>query len=248
MTTVNTEAKQPANAGALQCLHWPPGSGDTDAVPLGDLLVALQLLATDSARSASSENTSWDANTPASMQVIKSGALSITQYWSKRTAAAGGATAFLSAAAAAAISVVEPFRHALGDAVTAALIATTGFLLAATGLSIALIVRADLDARGRATAARHAGRAEVAAAFLRAAPVPLPRTSPEALPEPQQSVQPLLLALAAFPNRLKVMSADTDGWQQVTGARLDGTGGVQLKVPDGPWLAASGVTRFSTAV
>jgi len=107
-----------------------------------------------------------------SMQVIKSGALSITTTWTKRVTGAGvGLSVVLGGVATGVATLTDGLTPAVG----AALVGGIALVASATALALAIFVKADLDARGRATAARHAGRAEVAAAFLAAtAPRPAP--------------------------------------------------------------------------
>lgn len=164
-----TEQPQDPNAVAttdpLKELLWAePAAGLLPTVSLEDLLTGLQLLATPAARQQASTSTGWSAKTPASMQVIKSGALSITTWWTKWIAGVGGVTGLLGTIAGA----VAAFKSKVGEPVTVALIAGGFAFLSASAIAIALFVKGDLEARGRATAARHAGRAEVAAMFLRA--------------------------------------------------------------------------------
>src|SRR4051812_46053941 len=95
------------------------------------------------------------------MQVIKSGVLTVTKGWT-----AAGGIAGLAAAIGAIVTALK--GQGVSDMETAVLFGGCAFVLAAVVIGIALLVQADLAARGVATAARHAGRAEVAASFLRA--------------------------------------------------------------------------------
>jgi hypothetical protein len=150
----------------LDGLVWAePGPSGDQAVPLAQLLQGLQLMASDDDREAAARSSGWAAETPPSMQVIKSGALSITKTWTKRVTGAGiGASVVLGAVG----SGVAALTDGLTPAVGAALVGGIALVASATALALAIFVKADLDARGQATAARHAGRAEVAAAFLSA--------------------------------------------------------------------------------
>ena len=141
-------------------------------MPLASLLPGLQLLASDEDREASVKSKGWASDTPPSMQVIKSGALSITTTWTKRVTGAGvGLSVVLGGVATGVATLTDGLTPAVG----AALVGGIALVASATALALAIFVKADLDARGRATAARHAGRAEVAAAFLAAtAPRPAP--------------------------------------------------------------------------
>ena len=99
------------------------------------------------------------------MQVIKSGALSITKTWTKRVTGAGiGVSVVLGGVGSGVAALTDGLTPAIG----AALVGGIALVASATALALAIFIKADLDARGAATAARHAGRAEVAAAFLSA--------------------------------------------------------------------------------
>ncbi|NEA61578.1 hypothetical protein [Streptomyces sp. SID12488] len=95
--------------------------------------------------------------TPPSLQVLTSGALSVTKLWTA-AAAAGGATTFATAWAA--------FVGA-SDSVKIAAIASAGFLLGTLAVAIAIIVKADVSNRAAATSSRVNARALVAAEYLR---------------------------------------------------------------------------------
>ena len=149
-------ADEPKKAEPLDGLVWArPASATDPQVGLYALLTSLQLLATDTGRQEAADNTKWDAETPASMQVIKSGALSITKRWTKIVSRVGGGVSGVLAVVAGYVATV---REDLGDAVTVALIGAAALLGAATAIALALFVKGDLEARGQATAARHAAR------------------------------------------------------------------------------------------
>ena len=156
--TVNAEDK-------LKPLEWAVPAPDLKPpVKLQDLLLALQFLGDDKQRAEAAGN-SWDAKTPGSIQVIKSGAMGITVWWARLTrwvAGGGGVVAILGTAAGA----ITDVRAALGEPLIVALVAGGAIVTAAALLSVALLIKGDLEARGAATAARYSGRAEVAAAFL----------------------------------------------------------------------------------
>ncbi|HEX6468130.1 MAG TPA: hypothetical protein VF069_03470, partial [Streptosporangiaceae bacterium] len=96
MATSN--ADKPASAQVLDNLKWAEPAEDVEPkVALSEILVGLQLLATDEARDKAAAGTvKWDDETPGSMQVIKSGALSITKRWTKLSSRVGGVTGVLS--------------------------------------------------------------------------------------------------------------------------------------------------------
>jgi hypothetical protein len=173
--SLTTKQQQDLQAESkLDSLAWaePAPTGD-QAVPLAQLLQGLQLLASDDDREAAARSSGeWSAETPPSMQVIKSGALSITKTWTKRVTGAGiGVSVVLGGVGSGVAALTDGLTPAIG----AALVGGIALVASATALALAIFIKADLDARGAATAARHAGRAEVAAAFLSA-------TAPRAAP------------------------------------------------------------------
>ncbi len=166
--SLTTKQQQDLQAESkLDSLAWaePAPTGD-QAVPLAQLLQGLQLLASDDDREAAARSSGeWSAETPPSMQVIKSGALSITKTWTKRVTGAGiGVSVVLGGVGSGVAALTDGLTPAIG----AALVGGIALVASATALALAIFIKADLDARGQATAARHAGRAEVAAAFLSA--------------------------------------------------------------------------------
>jgi ketosteroid isomerase-like protein len=206
---------------------------------LYDLLTSLQLLATDTGRQAAADNTKWDADTPASMQVIKSGALSITKRWTKIVSRVGGGVSGVLAVFAGYVATVQ---KDLGDPVTVALIGAAALLASATALAIALFVKGDLEARGQATAARHAARGEIVAAFLRATAA---LEAEKATSDAADRGAELLQALASFPGRMSVRTRAQPQLRLVTGLQKLADGGWEIYVVD-DWVPLDQVTDFST--
>ena len=237
------EAK-PVDTKKLSTLSFPtPGIDvpDGDAVPLDTLLQALQLAASDEDRRAATDaDNKWDAPTPPSMQVIKSGALTLTSTVTKRLAAFGGVGGALTALA----GVISPFVADVGEPVTVALIGAAAVILSAVAISLALVVNGDLEARGVATASRHAGRARVAASFLEATAA-MPTKLGDARPS---LVSDLLAAMAIYPNGTKVTTARHQQPTLVEGMDRRGADqalGLKLK---GDWVGLDEVTGFTAGV
>jgi hypothetical protein len=188
----------------LAGMDWPtPAADSVRHLGLDVLLQGLQLAATDKDREAAADpaKQGWDADTPPSMQVIKSGALAITKSGTKWVKNAGG----IAAALAALAGVISPFVAKLGAPVAIAFIASAALILSSAAIALSLFVKGDLEARGMATAARHQGRADVAAAFLAAtASMPARGPAPSGTTTGRTVTEDFLVALAAFPNRLKV--------------------------------------------
>jgi hypothetical protein len=238
VSTTTTDA--PKKAEPLDGLVWArPASATDPQVGLYDLLTSLQLLATDTGRQEAAGKTKWDDDTPASMQVIKSGALTITKTWTKIVSRVGGGVSGVLAAFAGYVATV---REDVGDPVTVALIAAAAVLGAATAVALALFVKGDIEARGQATAARHAARGEIVAAFLRATAGL--EAEKAGNPSADRSTE-VLHALAAFPGRVSVGTARRPQLQPVTGMQRLAGGACEIYVVD-DWVPLSDVTDFST--
>ena len=193
-----------AKTSDLKGLKWPVPARDLtgDGVPirLDKLLQSLQLVATDDDRDTATAK-SWKDDTPASMQVIKSGALGITKNSIAWVGSVGGVTG----AVTAITGVLTAFVGDVGEPVTIALIASAALLLSSVAVALALLVKGDLEARGVATAARHHGRAEVAAAFLEATGSMSTRGASEAEPAKERTLlDDFFEALRAYPDTVRV--------------------------------------------
>ncbi len=145
------------DAGTSPVLETPNGD-------LEKLLERVQLLGTDDDRKTLTDPkvTKWDGDTPLSFQVIKSGAMQVTQTWTKLARNVGGVAALLAVIGGA----VGGFFKQFDVPVATALVAGGAVILAAIALSVAMIVSADLRARSLATAARTTGRATVTGDYL----------------------------------------------------------------------------------
>jgi hypothetical protein len=98
------------------------------------------------------------SGTPYSLQVISAGALAFNKWWSSVVAVAGGGGAIWAG--------VQAYFAKQNTPVQVALVAASGVLGAVALLAIALIVRADVEARTQATTAEYAARKDVATVFL----------------------------------------------------------------------------------
>lgn len=243
----------PVDASTLGGLKWPdPANSVSPPVPLDELLRGLQLLATDEARKEACQTTKWDSATPASMQVIKSGALQITQTGTKLIAGAGGGAGFLAAILAVVVSIIE----GVGEPVTIALIASAAVLLSAVAIALALFVSGDLEARGLATAARHQARAHVASSFLagtqmltQVAPLEEPATEVASRVQQKTSmVNDMLFGVSSFPRSLKVSTAQYPNLQAVKGVRRrDEEHSLELRLENDDWIGVDEVKSFATS-
>jgi hypothetical protein len=135
-------------------LQWPVrsvGSDDDLAPPLKEILAELNLLELDS-----KDSTGWD--TPFSRQAITAGALAMSKWMGTAIASLGGLGAIVATAAAfwARVSVAERIGYA----------SMAVLLIVGMAVALAVIVRADVTARGLATAAMYRARADVASGFL----------------------------------------------------------------------------------
>jgi hypothetical protein len=201
-------------------LEWAVPAPDLkENVKLQNLLIGLQLLGTDEQR-VQAASKGWNDETPGSIQVIRSGAMGITRWWARLTrwvAGAGGVTAVLGTAA----GTITNVRDTLGEPLIVALVAGGAAVTAAALLSAALLIKGDLEARGVATAARHSGRAEVAAAFLTGTAALPGQAKGEALAAELAAAmaggQPVSVQCRGIPDsqRLTALSRFADGGFQV---------------------------------
>ena len=196
-----------AKTADLKSLKWPTAAvdltGDGVPVPLDKLLQSLQLVATDEDRDISTAK-SWKAETPASMQVIKSGALGIT----KNSIAWVGSVGGITGASTAIAGVLTTFVGDVGEPVTIALMGSAALILSSVAIALALFVKGDLEARGVATAARHQGRADVVSAFLAATGTMPSKKKPEGAPTNERTlIDDFLEALRAYPDKVRVTTA-----------------------------------------
>jgi len=224
----------------LKDLKWAVPAQDVgEKVGLDEFLIALQLLATDSDRQKA-VNLGWRGKTPASMQSIKSGATGLTRWWASAVATGGGITGLVGGVSA----LLAGAATEVGDAVLVALIGGSALVLAATALALALFVKGDLEARGTAAAARHAGRAEVAAMFLRATTGIPKADAGKMLSTSDTLLQNLLQAMAAFPNNMQAKTTHNPNWTLVTGVRTHPTYRAQIGFQGGEWVAIDEVRDY----
>lgn len=155
--------------------QWPGKAFNADADNITEGLRALlqdaRLLET--AGDEAKDVKVW-AGTPQSMQVLTSGATTLTKVWASLTALLGGGGAILAA--------VSTFWDRFGTGVEAAiqrsaLMVAAGVLGSAVVLAIALMVRADVSGRARAQAATYAARATISVAFMETLQAVLPAPS-----------------------------------------------------------------------
>lgn len=239
-----------AKTADLKGLTWPTPAADLQGpgipIPLDKLLQSLQLVATDDDRDTATAK-SWRDDTPASMQVIKSGALGITKNSIKWIGGVGGITGALAAIS----GVVTPFVGDVGEPVTVALVGSAAVILSSVAISLALFVKGDLEARGVATAARHEGRATVTAAFL-AATCALPNAGAPAggSPDERSLADDFLEALRSYPDKVRVTTASKPTpvpvlhvWRHSAGDRLTLRIGTQRSQDE---ISLDEITGFTT--
>ena len=149
-----------------------PGNARDDAAsdlgePVRNLLIGLNMLET-------TEDVNKNANiqTPFSLQVITSGATALGKSWPALIAFLGGGGAIASAIGGYSETGTE----------RAVLVASAAFIAASAVIAIAIIVRADVQARAVASAAQYEARGVVTAALLDTfvyGPTPQPPYQPE---------------------------------------------------------------------
>jgi hypothetical protein len=146
-------------------VKWPAADGDL-LKPAQEFLQGLDVLESDADKndpSAKQDNALVPfkpATTPASLQVITAGSLAFSQQAAKIVTALGGSAAILAAIKAIWFTSTAP--------VMAAIIGGAAVVLAAVFISLAVIVRSDVQARGIAQAAEYEARGRIASTFLQA--------------------------------------------------------------------------------
>jgi len=245
-TTPPRKPEEPQMSQVLKPLKWAePATAVQPSVSLDTLLQGLQLLATDEARDKAKDETGWTAETLSSMQVIKSGTLAITKFWSKTVAAAGGGAAALLTIVGGYLKI---FRENVGDPIAVSLFAGAALVLAAASIALAVIIKGDLDARGIATAARTEARAAVTAEFLRTTAILKKVVDEKALGGALVDGKALLLASNAGHRLWVIVPSHHQGRQEVMELRHTGSSGIELKVKDcEEWVKLQDVSEIFTS-
>jgi hypothetical protein len=158
-----------ATNNLIDGLAWATPARDiTDPVKLDNLLRGLRLLGSDDAR-AKNKTLPWNGKTPASLQVIESGTLQVTQHLTKVAKAAGGwGSLVLVLSGGLTTGLQQAHVAGISNSVIVTLFGGAFVLASATAIALAVLVGADLLARGNASAARTSARGQVTAAFLQA--------------------------------------------------------------------------------
>lgn len=121
--------------------------------PLQKLLTGINVLG------SSTDSTGGAFSTPAqSVAIIESGATSLTKWWTGAAGALGGATAIAAA--------VTRFWNGQQGGTRIALIATTGAVIAAVAIALAIIIASDVSGRAAGAVAVYEARRSVAEKFL----------------------------------------------------------------------------------
>lgn len=145
-------------------VQWPAkayaSEGEDLSAPIKQLLTDLRLLESPLAN----EEVTWVKGTPQSLQVMTSGATSISKWVAALVAGGGGLAAIATG--------LNGFFGAVGPdeldtpLVRASFILGGSLLGAAVVLALALVVRADVSGRASSSAAQFEARAAVASALL----------------------------------------------------------------------------------
>jgi hypothetical protein len=153
---------------------WPGSPYDLKAKDFTDPLTAV-LRELHVLEDKGEGEVTWN-KTPFSYQVITAGATRFSRNWSTIVGALGGAGTIGSIIKALGYNSDQPAQ-------AAAFTASAAFLLSATTIAIAIMVRADVGARGQASAAQYAARATIASAMMASSrygrPIPTPPPPPE---------------------------------------------------------------------
>lgn len=148
MTTGETKVRWPGSAFAADA--------DDLSLPIRTLLNDLRLLE----KPEEEGKVTPFAGTPVSVQVITSGATSLSKWWTAAVAGGGGIGAIISGLKG---------LNVLGESSTAqraVFTASASFLAAAVAIAVAIIVWADVSGRATASSAEYSARSTVAAALL----------------------------------------------------------------------------------
>jgi hypothetical protein len=167
MTTQNDAAQWPGTP-------YAPDAADL-IKPLKAVLEELRVL------EDTTQEVTWN-KTPLSYQVISAGATRFSRNWSVIVAGFGGAGALASA--------IRGFGFDAEQSIEAATFtASAALLLGAAIIAIATMVKADVNARGSASAAQYAARASITCAMLTSSQYgrPVPPASPS--PEPNYMIK-----------------------------------------------------------
>jgi hypothetical protein len=146
-------------------VKWPAADGNLLG-PTRDLLQGLSVLeGQQSGTKANEQENSFNpfspTTTPYSLQVITAGSLAFSQQGARLVTGLGGVAVILAA--------IKGIWFSSGNAEKVGFIASAAVVLAALFVSLAIIIRSDVQARSTAQAAEYAAREHIAAAFLRAA-------------------------------------------------------------------------------
>jgi hypothetical protein len=154
--------------------EWPGNPYKADAAdfiaPLSAVLQHLHVL-----EDTGEEKLRTLTNTPFSYEVITAGATAFSRNWSVVLGALGGVGGIT--------SVVKALGYNSEHATQAATFtASAAVLFSATIVAIAIMVKADVQARGAASSAQYSARANIAAAMMASSrygrPVPPPAPAP----------------------------------------------------------------------
>jgi hypothetical protein len=154
--------------------------GDDVLVPLKDLLEGLNALgpagsATGSALTSPSQG----------VAIIESGATALSKVWTTLVGALGGVTAIT--------AVATRFWDGQQGGTRVAVVLATGAVIAAVAIALAVIVSADVRARGTGAAAIYDARSAIAVKFLEVSAAEKPAPPKPAAPASTESVHQQLL-------------------------------------------------------
>ena len=136
-------------------------NGDDLLGPLQQLLTGVNTLG------GANGSTGGAFSSPAqSVAVIESGATALTKWWSGAIAALGGATAITAA--------VTRFWNGQQGGARIAMIATTGAVVAAIAIALAIIIHGDVTGRAAGAVAIYAARQGITETFLEVSRPPPP--------------------------------------------------------------------------
>lgn len=210
-------------------VEWPHVSVSSSATdndlgpPLEQLLQDLGIKGTPEAvAKAQQRSTALTGGLPVSVSIIEAGATAASKGWAAVVAALGGGTAIWGAA--------TDFWNGQTPGTRGTLAIAAAVVIAACALGVALIMFADVRARGHGAAAQYRARASIASEFLRGATAVMTMNATSPAAPPASATQPdaggkdgLSAVLAEVKTAQQQVSGVNDVAQQIlqTGSSSD---------------------------
>jgi hypothetical protein len=210
-----------------ETVQWPSDlvdeKGSDLGHPLHNLLHQMDLIGTDADESKTKGAGAAFDSPPASIAILEAGATAATKWWSAGMTALAAAGLTLELILAKATG----FFNGQGAAVRATIIAGSALVVAAVVIAVAVMIQADLRARGQGMAATYQARASVAEAFIAEA-ARLPQPQSDAAPAGQLALRDVAALLGAAAGRFRAQPKG-HGVEEVAGFRYH-DGKVEVRI------------------